>query len=544
MPGLEQYGIPYDPQAAHQLHWQQGQFGKGILAKDGTLHTWNTSRQDGDPNHRRYMMESPAFGYDPYPTPEFRGNNDHTYFWVDPDGALFMLNKGQPENVQRILQLDPRLYHPKLDTDEWRFSDYRNQQRGVDDEILDMLAGPAKEPRPLSPEQEALEQRRREWAEEAERKRQEWQADPIGYERTNNWDIEGDVGRHPDIEWVPTNELSKFMEYDRRPGGTDSTNNVERWEALKSHIDQHGFKNPVVLEFNPDTNMAHMGEGNHRTQIAQDLGIPAMPVRVYRSRRTSPTQIPVTPKPEPTWLDHRGELRYPDSLKPSHIGLPTVPPPEQQTRISRLTKLYHVTPAKNRDSIKTYGLMGHDASTPGYWDEHSPQTIHKGQPRGNYFFEDPQTARAYVAELAQRHHSPERWVYPGDVEPRLRDQVESHPGFDIWEVDPQGLELGQDPEIWLGQGRSFLRDPWGSDMNPDPAKAWNGTDWARWFTPNPVEANRLQLHEHVPLRDINDVWANDAHGEAPDVPYDYLMLNPRQVAPKRVAPEVADAWNL
>jgi hypothetical protein len=123
-------------------------------------------------------------------------------------------------------------------------------------------------------------------------------------ERTQDWDRPGDVQQgHPDIEWVPTHELRKFIEYDRRPGGKDSWGDPERWDALGQHILEQGFKNPIWLDYNPDSGFAHMSEGNHRTQLALDLGIPAMPVRVYRSNRSSQTAIPVKAQPQSEWAD-------------------------------------------------------------------------------------------------------------------------------------------------------------------------------------------------------------------------------------------------
>jgi hypothetical protein len=301
---LDQFQVPYDPSSQHQLHWEPGSYGKGIMSRDGTLHTWNTWREDGDPNHRRYMMESPSFNYDPY-QPGFRGNDDHMYFWVDPNGNLFLLNReGDKDAVQRIQQIDPRLHREGPDAN-WNFTaGIDHQQRAMPD---------------------------------FETQKQMYREDPIAAETQLEWDRyigQGDTHNHPDVEWVPTHALKPFMEYDRRPGQPDSASSPERWRALKDHIRQNGFNNPVILEYNPDTGTAHMGEGNHRTGIAHELGLPAMPVRINRSRRTSPTQIPVKIQERPEWRNHLGEQHVPASLKPSHLGLPTVPPPDQGWQLS------------------------------------------------------------------------------------------------------------------------------------------------------------------------------------------------------------------
>jgi hypothetical protein len=130
--GLEQYAIPHDPESAHQLHWEPGMWGKGIYAQDGTLHHWTTGeRSDGDPTHRRYMMESPSFGYDPY-GPKFRGSDDHHYFWISPEGHLTLLNRENDQaSVQAMTQIDPRLARDP-DYDQftgWRFADMQSQDR-------------------------------------------------------------------------------------------------------------------------------------------------------------------------------------------------------------------------------------------------------------------------------------------------------------------------------------------------------------------------------------------------------------------------------
>jgi len=207
----------------------------------------------------------------------------------------------------------PNHFQPDAD---WRFGTTTDDLMKMFEPIVRVLD----KPQEIDP---ALEERNRQRAE-----------DPLGFERTHDWDREGDVNRgHPDIEWVPTNELRKFIEFDRRPGGKDAWSSPERWEALGEHLKTHGFRNPVWLDYNPDTGYAHMSEGNHRTQLALDHGIPAVPVRVYRSTRESPTQIPVKAQPQEEWADAFDPTGYhwPQYMKPSHLGLPTVPPPTQHT---------------------------------------------------------------------------------------------------------------------------------------------------------------------------------------------------------------------
>ncbi len=261
----------------HQLNWTPGQYGKGVVMPDGTLHHWNTNGpfKDGNPTHRQYVQEIGKG--DIYTDP--KRFDAHTRFWIEPDGRYEILNN--TDNAHIIESVDPRL---KTHEGDWRFGDNRSQQRVLD---------------------------------------------PVGFEREHDWDQSLKYDHPEETEWVPTEHLKQFMEFDRRPGQPESYSSPERWNALTEHIKEHGLGSPVILDYNPDTNMAHMSEGNHRTQIALDNGIPALPVRVYRSRRTSPVQVPVNGQPQPEWEDRHDPLGYhwPTNIRPSHIGLPTVPAP-------------------------------------------------------------------------------------------------------------------------------------------------------------------------------------------------------------------------
>lgn len=301
MSSLERFQVPHDPGSLHQLHWEPGQYGKGILTDDGTLHHWGTQDiLDGGISHRQYMMHH-GMG-DSYDVNQKR---KHRLFWIHPGGEVETLPNGETWGdlrmsealLRQVQAVDPRLgpFAPP----EWRFADARSQQRALDDL--------PEEPPPTEPV-------------------------------THDWDLDGDVGRHPDIQWVPTHELAKFLEYDRRPGGKDSEGNADRWKALTEHVQTHGFRNPVWIDFNPDGNTAHLSEGNHRVQIALDTGMPAVPVRVYRSHRSSPTQVKVTPDYSQAQRDYTGDRYWPEYMRAEHIGLPVVPPPEQQHVTSALQR--------------------------------------------------------------------------------------------------------------------------------------------------------------------------------------------------------------
>jgi hypothetical protein len=577
----------------------------------------------------------------------------------------------------------------------------------------------------------------------ADQRAREKAEDPLGFEMRNDWDRPGDVesAERLGIEWVPTHALKPFLEYDRRPGGKDAWGNQERWDALGEHLKANGFKNPVWIDFNPDESTGHLSEGNHRVQLALDHGIPAVPVRVYRSRRPSPTQVKVTPKPEPQWEDQFDPTgyHYPDYMKPSHIGLPTVPPPDQRTaaygdsqynpetqewndfehwepgsigkglvymhpefnepdliawkvddwgnpsdpgyhhedvverfglngwggdvlatipdiaadgtfsiiadrgsgnqeyaeiveqidprmkardknrwsfgRVATGRPMYHVAPTYARESIQRQGLMGHLLDHPSV---ESPWQQELGQPAGNYMFDDPGAAAAYITGLAQKV-SPEKWTFPGDTagatfeehgifpnrdygdefayisppdqeppedfhewpddkqddwyerehERRENDAVEydhENPdhrgrlpkelqGWDIWEVNANGLPVLPDPEPLL-QKRHFhqkwpdthSKEPRAlapDEIHPDVDNYEVGdTLPPRWMTHEHVPPERLNLSTHVPSWAVNDTWAEDAMqaGYGAEVPEQYALLHPRHILPKGVPPEAREIW--
>lgn len=411
-----------------------------------------------------------------------------------------------------------------------RYADIRNQQRAIDDrEVMDLLAGPDRPTITTDPATLAWEERRREWLRERDKQRQEWEADPIGHERSQSWDPTGDVGRHPDIEWVPTEELRKFIEYDRRPGMEHDTGSPERYQALTDHIREHGFRNPVILNYNQDKGVAHMSEGNHRTWIALENGIPSMPVRVYRSRRDSETAIPVTLHPEPMWRDHKGEVYVPDSMKPSHIGLPTVPTPTWQrmamTRHSATT-MYHVAPRHARDSIMREGLLGH---LERHTEEHTPWDRSLGQPAGNYLFAHLNHAQQYAATLAQKEHK----GYPGDDPHQFhdhgiivnRDPSEEHAHAYVERERPDDWDWDDDE----------ANEAWEDDE--DNFETYNGDKHADLLPPNlqGYDVWRVLLHGDQPLvpdpeNALREMKWNQDRGEEP---WQYY-------SPERVKQEIAD----
>lgn len=502
--GLDKYQSPKNPNTQHQLHWGPGQYGKGLVESNGTVHHWGVGAfEDGAPYHVQYRQEHDITG---------RG---YTPFWISRTGEVESL----PRNTvdwEAVGKLDPRLDVSRAES--WKFGGLDHQQRalGEDPQIIDdepgdwtgweegddqgysarrpfvydesnnviyigkpgehhddiyskyktnpmysyegyIMKGLPDHPDEVSfyrnspPNKDAILNLVSEhsgvpavdplgddlwkfaWTEEEKELRER---DPLAFERQMDWDRRGDVGRHPDVEWVPTHELKKFIEYDRRPGSVHQ-HDPERYQALADHIVQHGFKNPVQLEFNQDTGTAHMGEGNHRTWIALEHGIPAMPVRVNRSRRDSPTQIPVDFRPLPEWEDRFDPSGYhvPPSLKPSHIGLPTVPSPDQRTAANdEVEHQLGWTPGNPGKGLIANGVV-HTWNTDGVEPIHSDYIRAKRIPY-------------------QRDESSEFWIHPSGKVSFYRPDL----------IDPDSKDVVEyaDPNLYVGdESNEDVADTWG-----------------------------------------------------------------------------------
>lgn len=65
------------------------------------------------------------------------------------------------------------------------------------------------------------------------------------------------------------------------PGNRTDPENVD---SLKDSIRREGFREPVQVVFSPKSRKMYVGEGNHRLEVAKQLGIPWIPVRVTVER--------------------------------------------------------------------------------------------------------------------------------------------------------------------------------------------------------------------------------------------------------------------
>lgn len=158
--------------------------------------------------------------------------------------------------------------------------------------------------------------------------------------RKNNgtWEINSPKieSAYSNVQYVSTSELAPYAEFDRRPGAMvqpkhggkfgkkelSGYKTKAEWQAFKSEVGQKGITNEIILEYNPDTGKAWIGEGNHRIAAAVDLGIDQVPVRVVRTGKKTPyNSVKVKKNVVPNKHNY-----VPGDLKPSEVGFKEVPP--------------------------------------------------------------------------------------------------------------------------------------------------------------------------------------------------------------------------
>ncbi len=83
---------------------------------------------------------------------------------------------------------------------------------------------------------------------------------------------ENEFGKN--VEFVPVEELLPFREFERIED--------KRFKELREQISKEGIKEPILLNFDVNSKQLVVAEGNRRLQIAQELGLKNVPVKVLR----------------------------------------------------------------------------------------------------------------------------------------------------------------------------------------------------------------------------------------------------------------------
>jgi hypothetical protein len=276
-----------------------------------------------------------------------------------------------------------------------------------------------------------------------------------------------------DAEMVPVEWLKQYHEYDRPGRGPEgyAQTKPEYWDRLKNHIQQHGFEDPLTLEYNPDSGNAYLGEGNHRLGIAEELGMTHVPVHVYRNSKDWQGHPWVKATEPGQYVDERGY--FPQSTKPSAIGIPTsgepyspsdTDDPSSWYNMNRQAKqkiadYYHMAPTTERARIQQHGLQPSNPQLEGRWRLEDAgfdpefaymQNQHRDTDPGVYMSTDPESVKGYGKEDVWR-------IDPSYVdETKLRtdpywDNAKISPNA----IPPESLTLHQpvEDQLWDNQER-------------------------------------------------------------------------------------------
>ena len=122
-------------------------------------------------------------------------------------------------------------------------------------------------------------------------------------------------------ELVPVSELLKLREFNRfeRPKYSleDSKDNISK---LEKALVENGVEEPLIIEYSLEDNSVLLIEGNHRLNVAENLGFDYLPARVVlRRREFAPLQKTKALKVKGFTPDRYGYV--PSDLKPSQVGI-------------------------------------------------------------------------------------------------------------------------------------------------------------------------------------------------------------------------------
>ncbi len=123
-------------------------------------------------------------------------------------------------------------------------------------------------------------------------------------------------------EMVKVNDALAFVEFDRASSPIRGDNHLKE---LADSITEEGFREPIMLELNPETGVMSLGEGNHRLVIAYMLGLDEIPVRVSRSYiEASPLGgvVKVDPNKVTGYIDGLDGKHFKSEMLPSEAGIP------------------------------------------------------------------------------------------------------------------------------------------------------------------------------------------------------------------------------
>ena len=311
------------------------------------------------------------------------------------------------------------------------------------------------------------------------------------------------LDRPTEAEMVPTEAMSPYREYDRDIDAEKYT------QDLRDHIAQHGMTEAIKLEYNPDTGIAHIGEGNHRLKIAEELGLSHVPVEVLRtSRNPSSVGLSGAPLPNPPQPDQYGYV--PGLMRPSEVGLPTKTSSWSEPVAPFSFEAAETTPADELLAW-TQGLSGKTTQQPPSLHHADPSQMQPQQ-------REPVVQTPHV-DPPSKPYKPYNWAEDGwEENPLDRTSAADPEWLQRWiEINGPYLYHYTHPHL-LGTIKNRGIIPWNAPIAEPPGSEWEG----QALQPRPG---------HVYLTSNPEVKMDAEEGRQGQVAVDIRNLDPSRFMP-------------
>lgn len=283
--------------------------------------------------------------------------------------------------------------------------------------------------------------------------------------RANEVFPEKEEGLMKYAEQVPLGLILPARDLMRGPGQQHFDRPGDAWTGLSNDIAERGILSPIFLEWSTADGYAYAGEGNTRLAVAQELGLPTVPVVVYRkslplqgqsrggeigpfefNKRQYLLDQGMT-EDMPSWEFKMEDGYVPQYFQPHYLigfldqrtsgrlDLPDKYRDEDEWHPYNPT-MYHVAPASVRDDILRDGLIG--------WEDYDVEDPNE---TGVYAWPTMGSARNCVRDYESIREIPhDIWAIRGDHGWRP-DPITSGVYSPLEVIDPEYLELVQ-PADW------------------------------------------------------------------------------------------------
>jgi hypothetical protein len=133
-----------------------------------------------------------------------------------------------------------------------------------------------------------------------------------------------DKNMYNTAELVPVEYLNTIKEFDR--GNRFSSWDFKNFEEMEDEIFKNGMKYPLYVGYSVPDKMVLLVEGNHRLFLANKLNIKYLPVVVVRQMYKFMGDQKEKAK-EVVGYKKGENVHVPSNMKPSEIGIPSIPMP-------------------------------------------------------------------------------------------------------------------------------------------------------------------------------------------------------------------------